>query len=806
MEGEKFAYGTIAIVTEATKVFLDLLKYLAENARFELEMRHYSENYAEVLRHPDQYAVFHITGDLQNADELKAMMVKAGMNPDQFIQFDDNDQLLCVQKGNREQFLAYLEVLQKTDPAEFQFDDELNVPGDSWEQESAETEPEIPRIESRNPKYIVDLDGNFRAMTDKDGHVLPDDEQTVIEMHDSYGLTLKSHQIMGNKRKADMIQGLAGSHDGVYIQTPNGNMIHEDAVYEDGSYNARDVILVRDDSGCAHFENGMVELGSKCTGVLKNVQGMSFKAVRGGFVSRQAEGVYIPAIDPTTGDYFDLPSGQVVLSPYTLPSRTDPNYERICENRRQAVLQRADALADHMEPFYLNDDGNMTTHNPHPVDGRSFGEKFKDAAKEAGRDFLHGPETLLPKPEAPEFIVLLPDEFGSYRLDGEHHEGILQDATEQEEDLGEERADSKEEAESTEEEKEDSEEEERQEEEKDSPDEEPETDEEQEDNPAKDDKKKEKKKTKRRSKDYGQERADETATDSYPEPDTYAEPEVASTEPESVAVALDISPAPDLATAEAVATGTAAEAVSEAPQEPAYAEAASSAQEPAYTENTPEQAQDLSEAQRQEENKQTAQRNEEAIREEASTREAEHHAQEQAAEERAQADARAYEPEAASAESYSNSPASESYAQTPASESYAQATPESSSSAEEQYASRNAAEEVQRQQENAQTAQRNEEVAQASAREAEQYERAQKAAEYEQSTASSQPSYSHDSASQSGAAQQNSYEAGKSEGSASSYSGYEKQPEESEYGRSSSDGYTANPYQRDNYSYQPQPA
>lgn len=810
MEGEKFAYGTIAIATEATKVFLDLLKYLAENARFELEMRHYSENYAEVLRHPDQYAVFHITGDLQNADELKAMLVKAGMDPDQFIQFDDNDQLLCVRKGNREQFLACLKDLQEMDPDAFQLDDELSTPGDSWGQEfvDAESEPEVPRIESRNPKYIVDRNGNFCAVTDKDGHALPDDEQPVIEMRDSYGLTLKSHQMMGDQHKADMMQGFAGNHDGVYVRTPNGNMIHEDAVYEDGSYDAKDVILVRDDSGCAHFENGMTELGSKCTGVLKNVQGMSFKAVRGGFVSRQAEGVYIPAIDPTTGDYFDFPSGQVVLSPYTLPSRTDPNYERICENRRQAVLQRADALADHMELFYLNDDGNMTTSNPHPIDGRSFGEKFKDAAKEAGRDFLHGPETLLPKPEASEFVVLLPDEFGSYRLDGEHHEGILQDTSEQEEDLGEEHADSKEEAASTDEEKEDGEEEEKQGEGKESPDEEPETDEEQENNSAKDDKKKEKKKTKRRAKDYRQERADEPAASSHSEPDTYQEPESTNTEPESVATTPDISPAPDLAAAEAVVTGTAAEAVSEVSQEPAYAEAASAAKEPAYTENTPEQAQDLGEAQRQEENKQTAQRNEEAAKEEASAREAERHAKEQAAEERAQADARSYESEAAAtpdnnapaSESYTQTPASESYAQTSPSESYKQTAPEYGSSAAEQYASRSAAEEAQRQQENAQTAQRNEEATQASMREAEQYERAQKAAEYEQSSASSQPAYSHTSAPQPSA-----YEAGKSEGSANSYSGYEKQPKEDEYGSGSSNGYTENPYQRDNYAYQPHP-
>lgn len=584
MEGEQFAYGSIAIITEATKVFLDLLQYLASNARFELEMRHYSENYAEVLRHPDQYAVFHITGDLQNADELKAMLVKAGMNPDQFIQFDDNDQLLCVRKGNKKQFLACLKDLQEVDPDVFQLDDELSTPGDSWEQEfiDAESEPEIPRIESRNPKYIVDINGNFCAVTDKDGHVLPDDEQPVIEMHDSYGLTLKSHQMAGDQHKADMMQRFAGNHGDVYVRTPNGNMIHKNAVYEDGSYDAKDVILVRDGSGCAHFENGMTELGSKCTGVLKNVQGMSFKAVRGGFVSRQAEGVYIPAIDPTTGDYFDFPSSQVVLSPYTLPSRTDPNYERICANRRQAVLQRADALADHMEPFYLNDDGNMTTINPHPIDGRSFGEKFRDAAKEAGRDFLHGPETLLPKPEAPEFIVLLPDEFGFYRMDGEQHEGILQDTNEQEE------------------------------------------------NPAKDDKKKEKKKAKRRSKDYGQERADEAAASSYSEPDTYQEPESTNTEPESAAVTPDSFPAPDMAAAETIAAETAAESVSEA------------SKEPAYTESTSEQAPDLSEAQRQEENRQTAQRNEEAAKEEASTREAEYRAQEQTAEERAQADARAY--------------------------------------------------------------------------------------------------------------------------------------------------------------------
>lgn len=619
MEGEMFVYGSVSVITEASKVFLTVLQYLAERARFELEMSSYSDKYAEVLGNPDQYAVFAVTGDLQDADELKSMMVKAGMDPDKIIQFDENNQFLCVRKDDRELFLTWLEQVQQMDPLSFEIDENAYEPENTLETAGAEY---LPRVMGRDPKYVVDQKGDFRAITDNEGHMIPDGEAAVIRRYDSYGRTAGSYQESDNSPRYNANIRFINGHAGVYCQTPNGNMIDEKDIHPDGTYDAQDVILLRDSHGTMHFENGAAEPGMQTAKTLKGIKNLSFKTRPGGFVSRKAPDVFIPAIDPETGDYYDFPSERVILSPYTLPPETDPEYENICASRCEAVMKRAYDLADHTEPFYLDKDGNMTTRNPHDKDKtvanavKAVKGKVKDIYYE--RQLSDG-EKLGEKPEAEPFVVILADEYGVYRKDGKEIYGFEIQQENAFREAERERSDVQEEAEQN---TEDQQEEELQEEEK-------EGSEEPEEASDSEEEKKEKKKQKQaKHKDYGAERADDVTEQTAPQSSEAAEEIPVSEEmnepetaiPEAETLAADAASAGSEPAEESSAKDADSARAEEFMSQEGSAGAAEQSHEPAdessqYKEETPSEDTDntrIEESRKQEENARTAEHNQES--------------------------------------------------------------------------------------------------------------------------------------------------------------------------------------------------
>lgn len=338
MDGTAFAYSTINIATEASKVALQVLQYLMERSRYEMHMRlyenAYGKDFADIMRNPDKYATFKLSGEI-DANELKDRLIKCGMNEWDITTFDGSDDLLCVDASNREKFNDIIELLEA-------YGDDAFIKKD---EPVSETLP-APTTAKR---YRVNENGEFVEITD---HFFKD----VIERRDDRG------EPIGSSAKGDKAKETAQfvrDHRGIYIQTPHGNMIDETKIRPDGSCDKSDVILMRDEFGNITHENGEYELGARSRDVLKNFDDIPYRTVMGGFVNTKEPRTFIPARMPGTGDYYNYITGSAVITSVGMPDRDDPSFERVYRQREEAVLKHAESLRDSNQEFILDLDGNF---------------------------------------------------------------------------------------------------------------------------------------------------------------------------------------------------------------------------------------------------------------------------------------------------------------------------------------------------------------------------------------------------------------------------------------------------------------
>lgn len=341
MNGDAFAYSTISIATEASKVALQVLQYLMESRRFELTTRLYQQAYgdrfAEILRNPDKYATFQISGEL-GASEVKERLVKAGMNEWDIMTFDENDDLLCVSAENRERFNDIIDAFKRH----------------GADAVITEDEPVAEVIPATVKRYKVNEKGDFVEVTD---NFFKD----VIERRDDRGEQISASVTTG--KSSPEITQFVHDHQDTYVLTPYGNMVPERCVNLNGTYDKNEVILLRDAFGNISHENGKYELGAKSREVLKEYDNTPYRAVMGGFVKKQAPRTFIPARMPGTGDYYNYITRSVVITQVGLPSRDDPSFEKVYEERTQKVLEYAADLQDDRQEFFLDLDGNFIGQN-----------------------------------------------------------------------------------------------------------------------------------------------------------------------------------------------------------------------------------------------------------------------------------------------------------------------------------------------------------------------------------------------------------------------------------------------------------
>lgn len=359
MEERVIANTTVEVAVESSKIALQILQYLMEHKRFNKELSLYEDTFAKVLRHPEKYAVLKIQGELTNAEELKSIMVDAGMDPDKIITFRSNDQLLCVKAEDKDAFMAFLHNAQQNDVSH----GEISFEEDHLISTSAKTIPEDPE------RFKVSWDGMFQSVD------LTRNNKVILR-HDSNG-----EQLLDDWEE---INQFVHDHHGVYVQTPYGNMIDREKVHPDGTYDDRDVILIRDQYGNISHEDGSIEYGTNARMALAKFDKGPYRAVMGGFVHEETPEMFIPAMTPGTGDYFNYLANTAVISNVGLPKKDSPDFERAYNERKNAVIERAKEIAADNGEFYLDDDGNFVSEDTGTV-------------------------------------VLMADEYGNYRANGKIH-------------------------------------------------------------------------------------------------------------------------------------------------------------------------------------------------------------------------------------------------------------------------------------------------------------------------------------------------------------------------------------------------
>ena len=348
---EGFAQSTVRIVAETGKMVLEMMEYLLRLSRNEIEFRQYEKSYADILRHPDDYAVFQVTGDVKNAEELKERLITAGMDSNQLITFNADDQLICVHNSflhghDKEVFLAYLEAAK-------------NI---TFDEHDADTSHKEYRIQ-----YTVDNYGNFvskgGAETVYKYNEYGDyvDSNGIVHLNDEtlIGKDVREQTLIASGKK------FAQDNQGkIFVKTPTGNFINTRYVnLETGHYDDFNVTETRTSVGDLRRENSSFTYGTVKRDVLRDEyrDTTTYERVLGGFTDKSNPNGFIPERNEH-GDYYDPISNKIVVNMYDMQDRYgSAEYDHVYAKRKAEVMASAEEqLTRHQDEIYRMDaDGNM---------------------------------------------------------------------------------------------------------------------------------------------------------------------------------------------------------------------------------------------------------------------------------------------------------------------------------------------------------------------------------------------------------------------------------------------------------------